>query len=485
MAYAGKIYVYEPQFPTQELSQSPALIIDTGPSAPGLDGHISRRQPHAINNLITQFLGEEEVLAAVRDNGDVDAYRIRHIHQAIEKRADPDNTLGLDAADIRPFFQRNVGKSAWGLAIHSEARMIAVSSNNLEVTIFTFALVGDGADYQDEDVPQDEERIYRSACADIPPSDRKNDDTRIISNGRANIPHIAFCNTGHDPTGEWLLSTDISGVVRSWNVHTLLPGESVRANARPHFLLYSDSFDVLNSGWTVMFLDPQSFCPTSSVQQALGMSEDQSMDHKSPMWDLSKSIARVADKAPTLVHSQPLEVLDGNYTNPAGISMAQVRSQYTLPADERSPPAEYFSDEDTDERDVSDFESDDERDMDQSQTLDSVEAATEQIGAEAAQLMATTGSPRTSEDGSVEEEEDQPIIGMEQDEVDDEEAYDSDISYEERSRPDTRSAFKMCVSQYLFEKRFSELTEITGLKFCSKATTASAAPCPAQSYTPQ
>jgi hypothetical protein len=38
------------------------------------------------------------------------------------------------------FFAENVGKSAWGLAIHSQSRLIAVGSNSHEVQVFAFAL---------------------------------------------------------------------------------------------------------------------------------------------------------------------------------------------------------------------------------------------------------------------------------------------------------------------------------------------------------
>lgn len=38
------------------------------------------------------------------------------------------------------FFEENVGNSAWGLAIHGQSRLIAVSSNSHEVQVFAFAL---------------------------------------------------------------------------------------------------------------------------------------------------------------------------------------------------------------------------------------------------------------------------------------------------------------------------------------------------------
>ena len=44
-------------------------------------------------------------------------------------------------SDFVRFLHENVGMSAWGLAIHEKSRMIAVSSNLKEVTVFMPALV--------------------------------------------------------------------------------------------------------------------------------------------------------------------------------------------------------------------------------------------------------------------------------------------------------------------------------------------------------
>jgi hypothetical protein len=43
-------------------------------------------------------------------------------------------------ANYPSFFAENVGESAWGLAIHSQSRLIAVGSNAHEVQVFAFAL---------------------------------------------------------------------------------------------------------------------------------------------------------------------------------------------------------------------------------------------------------------------------------------------------------------------------------------------------------
>jgi len=42
--------------------------------------------------------------------------------------------------NYQSFFAENVGDSAWGLAIHSQSRLIAVGSNAHEIQVFAFAL---------------------------------------------------------------------------------------------------------------------------------------------------------------------------------------------------------------------------------------------------------------------------------------------------------------------------------------------------------
>jgi hypothetical protein len=43
-------------------------------------------------------------------------------------------------SDLGRFFHENVGMTAWGLALHEESRLIAVSSNRREVTVFVPAV---------------------------------------------------------------------------------------------------------------------------------------------------------------------------------------------------------------------------------------------------------------------------------------------------------------------------------------------------------
>ena len=44
--------------------------------------------------------------------------------------------------DLKRLFHENVGSSAWGLAIHSQSRLIAVSSNLKQVSVFAFGVTG-------------------------------------------------------------------------------------------------------------------------------------------------------------------------------------------------------------------------------------------------------------------------------------------------------------------------------------------------------
>ncbi|EME85581.1 uncharacterized protein MYCFIDRAFT_41253, partial [Pseudocercospora fijiensis CIRAD86] len=141
VAYSSQIYVYVPHFSTQALPPKPALIVPSQPSTPALQGYLDSTNPHSINNLVVQFLGNEEVVAVVRDDGDVDAFLVRHILQAIERRTEHHGRIDTRADEVKPIFQSNVGKSAWGLAIHSQARILAVSANTHSITVFKFGLV--------------------------------------------------------------------------------------------------------------------------------------------------------------------------------------------------------------------------------------------------------------------------------------------------------------------------------------------------------
>lgn len=315
VAHGPDIYVYEPEFPEQTL-HAPVLIVQSQPSSPDLRGYIDRDEPHAINYLIVQKLGKDEVIANVRDDGDVEVFLVRHIAHAIATLVNRHDISKDPVADnVKPLFLRNVGISAWGLAIHAEARIIAVSSNRHEVTIFRFGLVDEFDDIQ---IPRkqakstddghssrwDEER--RADNVD-PRPERRTDVTRQVLNGEANIPHIAFCNTGDDPDGRWLLTTDISGVCRAIDLHNFALVQAFRFG--PSFIAPNGGpYDRMNAGWGIMFLDTRSFVPQDSIPDALGMEDSEMLpDAKSDtrLWDLSKTLRHLPDNSTAFKAAKP------------------------------------------------------------------------------------------------------------------------------------------------------------------------------------
>ncbi|KAI4789788.1 hypothetical protein E4T44_13222, partial [Aureobasidium sp. EXF-8845] len=331
VAYVDKIHVYEPQFPSQTIEQDPVLIIHTEPKAKTpeeqrLYGIYTGLGTRAINRLLVQLLGNEEVVAVVRDDGDVEAYYTQHICTAIEKRAYDDSDIPL--VEVKPFFQRSVGLSAWGLAIHSTARMIAVSANTHAATVFTFALT-DGESDDEDDVPDEDEVYYYGMKGAVPPNDRRKNDVRILahSEGKQNMPDIAFCNTGDDPAGRWLLTADLLGQVAAWDVHSLQLNQLVNtAFSPPIFQIPKGGMDGRNGVWGLLFLDPLSFRNTATIEEALGVSSGQTnvdlqREKDNAIWDLGKTVDRIAHvRRPFKDVGKPVEVKNGDYAHPLEVS---------------------------------------------------------------------------------------------------------------------------------------------------------------------
>jgi hypothetical protein len=130
VATKDTVAVYRPEFPFQKLRRLPALLIPPELAEPSAAGYIDPRTPHAVNHLIVGDLGSEEILLLSTDSGNVVAYHTKAIEDAI--RRDPyrfSTDARSDTIGLRPFFSEWVHESAWGLAIHTQARMIAVSAN--------------------------------------------------------------------------------------------------------------------------------------------------------------------------------------------------------------------------------------------------------------------------------------------------------------------------------------------------------------------
>ncbi|KAH7117656.1 hypothetical protein B0J11DRAFT_442111, partial [Dendryphion nanum] len=212
--YASKdtIIVCEPGFPDQKFSNAPALTLYPPVSAPNLTFYMDRITPHSINQLHVDYLGKEEILLAVCDDGDIIGYRTTAIQAALQMKA----TKREDNWNPQPrtILHRNVGKSAWGLAVHREARLVAISANNHLITIIAFALTAPPT--AEEQIPHNSRTSFRPH-GDFP-RDRTKDDVFTVT-ANSNIPSVAFDNTGDDPSGRWLFGSDIQGMTHLYDLH--------------------------------------------------------------------------------------------------------------------------------------------------------------------------------------------------------------------------------------------------------------------------
>lgn len=156
VAYQGFVHVYRLGRGVRVALGEPQAILDPETSKTEMSeyvtGDINPRCSHEMNHMVVGELGDQEVLVVGRDNGDVQAWYTATIADYVQRyqrmRNDRDQANGSgQGADTVPrqprprhFFSENVGASAWGLAVHKKSRLIAVSSNCHEVTVFAFAL---------------------------------------------------------------------------------------------------------------------------------------------------------------------------------------------------------------------------------------------------------------------------------------------------------------------------------------------------------
>lgn len=202
---------------------------------PDSPGYIDPSRPHTINHILVDDLGVDEVLLLATDSGNVTGYNVEAIFSAISRCVKFEHTRPFDGVEVKPFFTENVSLSAWGLATHKFARLIAVSSNTGLITVFAFAIADEASD--DESISDSTEAfhlpnldgseqpwLFINTLADLrelkkqmPNHRRRN--LRLRYTGHfENIPCVSFANFDLDPNGTWMVSTDIANRVIIWNV---------------------------------------------------------------------------------------------------------------------------------------------------------------------------------------------------------------------------------------------------------------------------
>ena len=322
------IAVYQPGFPFQTLRRQPALLIKPELANRNASGYLSQRagsQDHSINHLMVGELGSQEILLFVTDSGNVEAYYTGAVLEAI-KRAPGQYCEGSssDVLGLRPFFSHWVRQSAWGIDIHKDARMIAVSANvpnsaqpgtsedaSATITVFAFALHApppsseSNSNKAESESPDTVEwTMWDPKIHSQHPKRTRN--YKIILAGwdghGNNIPNICFANSPDDEGGIWILSTDITGEMKSWQVwkRTVFRGwnfgtaeGSVRPWMHHHY-----------PGWNVAALDVSCFRPARDNDEFIG-------SNKAPVYfgyhdpGQSFNISHIVDRHPENSHFHP------------------------------------------------------------------------------------------------------------------------------------------------------------------------------------
>lgn len=320
VAYRGYIHVYQPSRNAKSTIQgSPLVILDPEksktPMAKFAQGHVNPTCPHEVNHMVIGDLGEKEILLVARDNGDVVAWYTHAIAHCIEVRTARERNPHARAQEATPmkppspkhFFSTSVGLSAWGLAIHTKSRLIAISANTSEVTVFAFALDGEDADAQFEHEPagldtpmlpvhEESERVTSKLKKSF--LTRKRTWRIIITLGReaTNLPSVSFCD---DLSGnaDRIAAIDINGclwIADIWSIGTR------RIVVFPHNVPYPQGRPYHNvTGWNVLAVTNAQLLPTKSFRAAIGLRPSRALFRaktaRGSWYDISRSMAQVKD----------------------------------------------------------------------------------------------------------------------------------------------------------------------------------------------
>ncbi|CAJ0832821.1 20711_t:CDS:10 [Entrophospora sp. SA101] len=203
---------------------------------------------HVINAIKVGKIGYEEVLVSVNEPGDIVVWY----------------TSNLDRRPLH--FSHNT--STWGIALNGPKRLLAVSANSHEITIFD--LKGGNSIYSDENNDDQIEKNhddsddsldgsqqsrgrrvkmrYATTTTELSSLQNKfgNDEAKYILKGHNhNIPNISFSNCGR-----FLVSCSLDRTCRVWNVKT---GEVISTRKVSS-----------HGGWSACFVSTHSFVKVNS-----------------------------------------------------------------------------------------------------------------------------------------------------------------------------------------------------------------------------
>lgn len=288
------------------------MIIKPVMKQPQADGYIDPAHPHTINNIIVDELGRDEVLLLATDSGNVCGYHVEAIFSAVKRCAKSGYRRPFDGSEVTPFFVENVGMSAWGLATHKFARLIAISANTGQITVYAFALVDPSSEDMDDPASDPDSDGLNATQSDQTwvsihnikqlrelqrsmPRNHRSRNLRLTYRGHFdNIPHISFANFDLDSNGSWMASTDISNRVIIWRIWDDLGPYRVYYPGHP-----------LNNppqrGWTVIPLDPRTFKRHQTKEDACGCEPGSVLLASRTILDVSRAIQGVRDASQIFV----------------------------------------------------------------------------------------------------------------------------------------------------------------------------------------
>ncbi|OJZ86100.1 hypothetical protein ASPFODRAFT_47199 [Aspergillus luchuensis CBS 106.47] len=309
VACSHQIYVWEPSGSFQTLGNKPEMIITPVMKVPHASGYIAPASPHAINNILVDDLGRDEVLLLVTDSGNVCGYRVEAIFSALKRATENKEERPLDGSQVDPFFVEFVQASAWGLAIHKFARLIAVSANTGLITVFAFALVNPTSESSSSSYHPDEDddmidygqtwlevrtKDQFSQLRHLMPARHRTRNVKLTYTGHyANIPCVDFLNCDLDPNGNWMVSTDIDNRLLVWRVWDSLGPFNVNHFNDVSFKFFPETLRSDERGWSVIALDPRTFHRVKSTEEACGGPPIRRAKNGRTVYDLTRANSRI------------------------------------------------------------------------------------------------------------------------------------------------------------------------------------------------
>lgn len=259
-AYQSRVHVTIPRDLKQILPGNADLVLElpVSESAILVGGYIDDTRPHCVNHLIIGNLGTHEVVLMSCDDGDILAYYTHIIATKLTMMLRGEATIW--DTPIMPLFHENVGMTAWGLALHEKSRLIAVSSNLREVTVFIPAITFD----EGSSLEQSSTSSFPEVGVDFKSSVdfRRNNIRRVLKLGPEghNIPSITFAGDA-DGEARSILAVDIQGTLWILDIW----GEEKQQIRGIHSRTESQM------GWGVLSIPILAFKQTSTPQESLGM----------------------------------------------------------------------------------------------------------------------------------------------------------------------------------------------------------------------